>query len=189
MTLLSRSTLRITLAVICTGMVAIQPVPAQQTQSSTRDTVVEDNAWAGETNAQAVLRRNFKSVLGIEVRSSHDRNIGRIVDVLVNPDGSVKAAVVEFGGFLGIGTRKIAIAWPDLRFGAEGKQFAATLDIPRDQLRVAPEYKADAPAIVTKVIEPLTPSTAEPPNKATEPSPPAKEIKPSRKPKREHRLY
>jgi PRC-barrel domain protein len=186
MALLSRNTLKIAIAVIFTG---ILPVAAQQPQSSTRDTVVEDNASTGTANAQAVLRRNFKSVLGIEVRSSHDRNIGRIVDVLVNPDGSVKAAVIEFGGFLGIGTRKIAIAWPDLRFGTEGKQLVATLDIPRDQLRVAPEYKADAPAVVTKVIEPLTPSTEEPPNKVTQPPAPVKELKPSRKRNRDHRLY
>jgi hypothetical protein len=104
-------------------------------------------------------------------------------------DGSVKAAVVEFGGFLGIGTRKIAIAWPDLRFDTEGEQLIAILDIPRDQLRLAKDYKPDAPAIVTKVIEPLSPSTEEPPNKVTEPPPPAKEIKPSRKRKRQHRLY
>ena len=109
--------------------------------------------------------------------------------MLVNPDGSVKAAVVEFGGFLGIGTRKIAIAWSDLRFDSEGKQLIATLDIPRDQLRLAPEYKPDAPGIVTKVTEPLLPSTEEPPKKVTEQPAPPKEIKPSRKRKREHRLY
>jgi hypothetical protein len=146
---------------------------------------VDNNDATGPTNnAQALLRKNFKSVLGIEVRSTHQRNIGRIVDLLVDPDGSVKAAIVEFGGFLGIGTRKIAIAWPDLRFDTEGKQLTAILDIPRDHLRVAPDYKPDAPAIVTKVIEPLMPSTEEPPNKVTDPP---KELKPTSK--RKHRLY
>jgi hypothetical protein len=82
---------------------------------------------------------------------------------------------------------KIAIAWPDLRFDADGKQLTAVLDIPRDQLRVAPDYKPDAPAVVTKVIEPLMPSTEEPPNKVTDPPPPEKELKPTSK--RKHRLY
>ena len=59
--------------------------------------------------------------------------------------------------------------------------------ISRDQLRVAPDYKPDAPAVVTKVIEPLMPSTEEPPNKVTEPPPPEKELKPTSK--RKHRLY
>jgi hypothetical protein len=85
--------------------------------------------------------------------------------------------------------RAEGFAWPDLRFDTEGKQLFAILDIPRDQLRVATDYKPDAPAIVTKVIEPLSPSTEEPPNKVTEPPPPAKELKPSRKRTRQHRLY
>jgi hypothetical protein len=182
-----RIPLTFSLAIMSIGMLPIHPVPAQE---RSRDAVVvEDNAATGSADAQALSRKNFKSVLGIEVRSTHQRNIGRIVDLLVNPDGSVKAAVVEFGGFLGIGTRKIAIAWPDLRFDTEGNQLTAILDIPRDQLRVAKDYKPDAPVIVTKVIEPLSPSTEEPPNKVTEPPPPAKELKPSRKRTRQHRLY
>jgi hypothetical protein len=176
------------LAIMSIATLAIHSVSAQE--RSRDPVVVEDKAATGSADAQASLRKNFKSsVLGIEVRGTHQRNIGRIVDLLVDSDGSVKAAVVEFGGFLGIGTRKIAIAWPDLRFETEGKQLTAILDIPRDQLRVAKDYKPDASAIVTKVIEPLSPSTEGPRNKVVEPPPPAKELKPSRKRTRQHRLY
>ena len=83
----------------------------------------------------------------------------------------MEAAVIEFGGFLGIGARKIAIAWSDLRFETDGNQLVAILDIPRDQLRASPDYKPDRPTVVTKTIQPLTPSTEEPPYGAT-PSPP-----------------
>jgi hypothetical protein len=186
-----RIPLTFALTIMSIGILPIYSVPAQQRsylpQSSRRDTGVDNNDATGSINAQALLRKNLKSVLGIEVRSTHQRNIGRIVDLLVDPDGSVKAAIVEFGGFLGIGTRKIAIAWPDLRFDTEGKQLTAILDILRDQLRVAPDYKPDAPAVVTKVIEPLMPSTEEPPNKVTKPPPSEKELKPTSK--RKHRLY
>jgi hypothetical protein len=37
------------------------------------------------------------------------RNIGRIIDVLAGRRGGIEDVVVEFGGFLGIGTRKVAI--------------------------------------------------------------------------------
>ena len=50
------------------------------------------------------------------MRTSNERNVGRIVDLLIDPNGAVEAAVVEFGGFLGIGTRKIAIEWSALGF-------------------------------------------------------------------------
>jgi hypothetical protein len=125
-------------------------------------------AQGGVVDAPVQLK-NIRSVLGIEVRSSHEKNIGRVVDLLADRSGAVEAAVIEFGGFLGIGMRKIAISWSDLRFETDGKQLVAVLDIPRDQLRAASDYKPDQPNIVTKVIDPLMPSTEPPPPAATEP--------------------
>jgi hypothetical protein len=109
------------------------------------------------------------SVLGIEVRSEHERNLGRLVDLLAEPGGKVVAAIIEFGGFLGVGTRKIAIAWEDLHLEIASKQFVAVLDIPREQLRTAPEYKPGEPTIVAKATAPTAISTKEPPNTATRP--------------------
>ncbi len=37
--------------------------------------------------------------------------MGRVVDVIVDPAGQVCAAIVDFGGFLGVGSRKIAVDW------------------------------------------------------------------------------
>ena len=70
--------------------------------------------------------------------------MGRIIDLLADRDGKVVAAVIEFGGFLGIGTRKIAVEWSALRIEAD-KSPVAILDVTREQLRVAPEYKPDRP--------------------------------------------
>jgi hypothetical protein len=126
------------------------------------------NEGPRQVPATEVPRVGIASVLGIEVRSGSDRNIGRIVDLLADPDGSVAAAVVEFGGFLGVGTRKIAIAWRDLRLEPEGGKFVAVLDIPRDRLRGAPEYKPGAPVIVTGLAPP--PPAVEPVHAPPQPS-------------------
>jgi hypothetical protein len=125
-------------------------------------------------------------VLGIEVRTSVQKNIGRVVDVLVDESGRVEAAVIEFGGFLGIGTRKIAIGWSALRFETEGKQMVAILELPRDQLVAAPEYKPGQPVVVTRVVRPQLPSVKEPPHQIAKPGPPKKQA-PSAKRKRQHR--
>jgi len=37
--------------------------------------------------------------------------MGRIVDVIVDLAGVVRAAVIDFGGFLGVGSRKIVVDW------------------------------------------------------------------------------
>jgi len=72
------------------------------------------------------------------------------LSLLFEPNGAVEAAVVEFGGFLGIGARKIAIEWSVLRFQAAENKLVAILDIPRDQLRSAPDYKPGQPAAIMK---------------------------------------
>ena len=45
-------------------------------------------------------------VLGRDVRSAANEDMGRIVDVIVDRSGTVRAAVIDFGGFLGVGSRK-----------------------------------------------------------------------------------
>jgi hypothetical protein len=120
-----------------------------------------------------VSRMNVGSVLGIEVRTSTERNVGRIIDLLAAPNGGVEAVVVEFGGFLGIGTRKIAVEWSALRVDKDGQHLVAIIHIPRDQLRSAPDYKPDQPVVVRK-MEPTLPATEGLPHKAS-PLPPSKE--------------
>ena len=120
-----------------------------------------------------VSRMNVGSVLGIEVRTGTERNVGRIIDLLAAPNGGVEAVVIEFGGFLGIGTRKIAVEWSALRLDKDGQRLVAIIDIPRDQLRSAPDYKPDQPVVVRK-MEPTLPATQELPHNAS-PPPPSKE--------------
>lgn len=86
-------------------------------------------------------------ILGRDVRSDTGAVIGRLVDLLVDGDGRPRAAIIDFGGFLGVGSRKIAIDWKTLRFDAAGEDEAITVDLDRDQLKAAPEYKEPAEAV------------------------------------------
>src|SRR6476659_1391904 len=61
--------------------------------------------------------RDAHGILGREVRSAANEDMGRVVDVIVDREGSVRAAVIDFGGFLGVGSRKIVVDWKALRFG------------------------------------------------------------------------
>ena len=107
-------------------------------------------AEAPDTPSVTILgSRQALSVLGREVRSSADENMGRIVDVIVERSGRVRAAVIDFGGFLGVGSRKIAVDWSALRFAPDGKsRDVITLELTRDQVKEAPEYKDKQPVIV-----------------------------------------
>lgn len=92
---------------------------------------------------------DVQGILGREVRSAANEDMGRIVDVMVDRTGQVRAAIIDFGGFLGVGSRKIAVDWNALHFPAPGKpdQFI-TLELTRDQVKAAPEYQEGKPVVV-----------------------------------------
>jgi PRC-barrel domain len=93
--------------------------------------------------------REVQGILGTEVRSVVDENMGRIVNIMVDRTGQVRAAVIDFGGFLGVGSRKIAVAWNVLHFLPDAKKGGrVALELTRDQVRGAPEFKEDKPVVV-----------------------------------------
>jgi PRC-barrel domain len=99
-----------------------------------------------------------EGILGREVRSSADENMGRIVDVLVVRGGQVRAAIIDFGGFLGVGSRKIAVDWAALHFPAPTKpESPIKLELNRDQVNAAPAYEDGKPVVVLSALGKLEP--------------------------------
>ena len=93
--------------------------------------------------------RDAHGILGREVRSAANEDMGRIVDVIVDREGMVRAAVIDFGGFLGVGSRRIVVDWNALHFGSvANKSDSITLELTKQQVSAAPEYKEDTPLIV-----------------------------------------
>jgi len=93
--------------------------------------------------------REAHGVLGRDVRSPTDEDMGHIVDVIVDRAGVVRAAVIDFGGFLGVGSRKIVVDWNALHFGrVADKSDSITLELTKEQVNAAPEYKEDKPIVV-----------------------------------------
>ena len=115
--------------------------PLQATRVASQDVVPVPSV--------TVLGSKAEGILGKEVRSSADENMGRIVDVVVDRTGQVRAAVIDFGGFLGVGNRKIAVDWNALSFSAPGdRRDVVTIELTRDQVKSAPEYKDKRAVIV-----------------------------------------
>jgi len=103
--------------------------------------------------SSVMSQRRLDSVLGREVRTRVEEDVGRIVDILADPQSRVQAAVIEFGGFLGIGTRKIAVDWSAISFENDGKRTIVIVDVSRDQLRLAPEYKPNEQPMIVRTSD------------------------------------
>jgi len=115
-------------------------------------------AKADPPSVTVISSDDARGVLGREVRSAADEDMGRIVDIVVDRDGTPRAAVIDFGGFLGVGSRKIAVDWAALKFGTIAKkEDKVTLALTRDQVRAAPEYKDDQLVVVLGASGKLSP--------------------------------
>lgn len=97
----------------------------------------------------AVLPKDkAQAILGKPVVSPKGEAMGRIVDVIVDKSGTTRAAIIDFGGFLGVGNRQIAVDWAALNFSLAGQPERITLDLTRDQLKSAPQYEKGKPVVV-----------------------------------------
>ena len=121
---------------------AAAPAPAPAPQN-------DENAKEEKTSVPATVvdGEQLESVLGIEALSSTGDDMGRIVDIIVDRTGQIRAAIIDFGGFLGVGSRKIAVDWRSLHFDPK-KAGAVVVNLTKDQLRVTPVYKAAEPVVM-----------------------------------------
>ena len=111
------------------------------------------------------------SILGRQVRDPAGQTVGRIVDVLVDDFGMPRAAVIDFGGFMGVGNRRVAVAWRALHFVPAAEHGSITLEMTADQIKAIPEFRrpatqADPPVAVAvpprPAASPDLPPQAEP---------------------------
>jgi sporulation protein YlmC with PRC-barrel domain len=80
--------------------------PAPATQSSASST-----SFQGDWRASKVVALN--------VYNEKNENVGSINDLLMDKSGSIKAAVISVGGFLGMGARLVAVPYDKVKFVTE----------------------------------------------------------------------
>ena len=103
-------------------------------------------AAAGPDNLEPLSAVDLTGILGKKVQGPKGEELGLIVDVIVDANGAPRAAVIDFGGFLGVGSRKIAIDWRLLRFYPADPKRQILLSLGRAEIKGAPEYKPGATA-------------------------------------------
>ena len=160
--------------------------PAQPAGSAPPGTPAQPQPQTGAppsqgTPALVLDTQDYEGLLGKSVRAANGDDLGRIIDVIIDRDGRPRAAIIDFGGFLGVGSRKIAVDWRVLKFSAEGKAGRLTLALNRNQVRVSPEYKTGEPIVVLGAASPGAPvPEAEPAAPAASPAPAPQEKAPEK---------
>ena len=115
--------------------------------------VQKEQAEEAAKNVEPVAPSQAFSILGKKVHGPDGKDAyGSIIDVLVDDQGQPRAAIVDFGGFLGVGSRKIAVDWGLLKFQPADPAVPVVLNLDRTQIQAAPEYKD--PTQPAEVVEP-----------------------------------
>jgi PRC-barrel domain len=116
---------------------------------------------AAPKNLEPLPPTEVINILGKKVRGpNNNEDLGLVVDVIVDAEGRPRAAVVDFGGFLGVGSRKIAVDWQLFHFFPGDRDRKVSLSLGRADIQAAPEYKPDA-ASAAMVGPPETPASSD----------------------------
>jgi sporulation protein YlmC with PRC-barrel domain len=83
------------------------------------------------------------NVEGTSVYNVAGEKLGSIDDLMIDKiSGQVRYAVLEFGGFLGMGTDRYPIPWKVLKYSQEKGGYVVPLD--KARLEKAPKYSEDS---------------------------------------------
>ena len=103
-------------------------------------------------NQPAVEREGYASVAidemtaedltGARVYGAKDEDVGEISELLMTDDGKIDRAVIDVGGFLGIGERSVAVTFDELQIirTDDGSDFRVYIDSTKEALEQQPEY-------------------------------------------------
>ena len=120
-----------------------QTAPTQPTSPSPgapapTATPVERTVSTGDFNVSGDMAAS--ALLGTKVRNANKESIGKIDDIYLDKDAKTTVVVISVGGFLGVGSKDVAVKWSDLTFGQDDTSVMVTTSLTKDALTALPDY-------------------------------------------------
>jgi sporulation protein YlmC with PRC-barrel domain len=89
--------------------------------------------------ARVALGQRASKLVGATVVNNADERIGKIDDLVVNPQDKVTYAIVSVGGFLGVGNKLVAVPFESLKTVKEERLMLPGAT--KEALKALPEFK------------------------------------------------
>jgi sporulation protein YlmC with PRC-barrel domain len=109
---------------------------AQQADTAVRRT--DQQADQQVAAAPGPAHADARQLIGRTVRNPQDETVGKIESVYIDGSGKVDSVIVGVGGFLGVGERRVRLAWKDLQISNNGERVVVSAT--RDQLKAMSPY-------------------------------------------------
>jgi hypothetical protein len=132
--------------------------------SASLSTTAPTGKFVTKQSPDQFLASKFK---GTDVIGTDDKKIGDVSDMLFDKDKKILAYIVGVGGFLGIGSKDVALDPAAFQTvpGSSATDFKLRLSMTKDQLKEAPAFEPykDARPATTSSNAPTRPMGAPPP--------------------------
>jgi sporulation protein YlmC with PRC-barrel domain len=70
---------------------------------------------------QGLNQWRISKLVGVTIVGPDEKSVGAVDDILLDHNGNAQAVVIGVGGFLGIGTKDVAVPFKKLQWKTEGK--------------------------------------------------------------------
>ncbi len=84
------------------------------------------------------------TLTGATVYGPDNQSIGNVDDLIVGSDGKVTDAIIDVGGFLGMGSHRVKVSFDEMQImqDANGGDVRVNVSATQDQLEARPEYNS-----------------------------------------------
>ena len=103
------------------GAAAALALAASASAQSTDTTAMNNGQFITKQDAGIV---RAPKLVGVSVYDKDNKNVGKVADILLDKSGKVEAVVIGVGGFLGIGTKDIALPYDQVKWQTEQRTVA-----------------------------------------------------------------
>jgi sporulation protein YlmC with PRC-barrel domain len=132
--------------VVLVGLSAQTAALAQSTVSPSNEPAVPMNTKDSDVLTPALnMSRDWRAskLIGSSVTNMQDQSVGTIDDVVLDNDGKIVSVLVSVGGFLGLGEKRVAVAFKELLISrAEDGDPIVKVTLSKQALETAPDVGA-----------------------------------------------
>jgi sporulation protein YlmC with PRC-barrel domain len=106
--------------------------PMSNQHSTGRSAVTSSSPATGQLFASDIYKAN--------VYDQSEHKIGDVTDLIIDSNGTVTAAIVGVGGFIGVGQKDVMIPFNELKVSERNGKDWLTLNRTKDELKMLPNF-------------------------------------------------
>lgn len=104
-------------AMLATAVMAQTSAPTPPSSAPAAPTVTQTTASAAaETNLAGKGKWRTSKLIGVDIYGPDDKKVGDVTEVIVDKTGKVEMVTIGVGGFLGIGSKDVAVPFDQVNW-------------------------------------------------------------------------